>query len=656
MPDRLIDVGNYPVSDALDILLKDKSTKKNIIWATGTYSGLGAGFRDVDQIEPSNLLKYSDIIRPRIKKSQEAQTERTRKKAEVFTPAWLCNIMNNSLDEDWFGKKDVFNVRNKDDTWTPCDEKIEFPENKKWQNYVDSRRLEITCGEAPYLVSRYDVSTGEFIVPASRRIGIIDRKLRIVDENADNYDDWLKWTFRAFESSYGYEYQGDNVLIARINLLMTFCDYYKNRWGNLPDKKLIREISNKISWNIWQMDGLKDTVPLGKPYKEYEQLSFFDTLSPETDSGSKGEASPCVIYDWRNKSSIKFIEIKGMKAMGKKLFDYVIGNPPYQEESKGDKPASEQVYHYFVNSAYDVADHVELITPARFLFNAGGTPKDWNRKMLNDKHFKVLKYEIDSSAIFPTTSIKGGVCISYRDETKDFGAIGHFTAFHELNTILKKVQSKKETSIITIIFNQNKFNLDALFLDYPNLKNEISSNGKEKRLTSGCLSYNCFHDDEQDGDVKIIGLLESNKRVYKYINRKYIDFEKTNIYSWKVIVPANNGSGALGEVLSTPLIGEPLIGYTQTFISFGKFNSKMESEAALKYIKSKFCRVMLGVLKVTQNGKRETWSCVPLQDFTSDSDIDWSKSIHEIDLQLYKKYGLDENEINFIETHVKEME
>lgn len=656
MPDRLIDVGNYPVSDALDILLKDKSTKKNIIWATGTYSGLGAGFRDVDQIEPSNLLKYSDIIRPRIKKSQEAQTERTRKKAEVFTPAWLCNIMNNSLDEDWFGKKDVFNVRNKDDTWTPCDEKIEFPENKKWQNYVDSRRLEITCGEAPYLVSRYDVSTGEFIVPASRRIGIIDRKLRIVDENADNYDDWLKWTFRAFESSYGYEYQGDNVLIARINLLMTFCDYYKNRWGNLPDKKLIREISNKISWNIWQMDGLKDTVPLGKPYKEYEQLSFFDTLSPETDSGSKGEASPCVIYDWRNKSSIKFIEIKGMKAMGKKLFDYVIGNPPYQEETEGTSTSDKPVYHYFLDAAYSVSNKAELITPARFLFNAGATPKEWNKKMLSDNHFKVLYFEQKSEKLFNNTDIKGGVAITYRDNSKNYGAIGTFTAFEELNLIKRKVESFNERSLSEVITNRGLYR-------YSN-QAYLEQSEELKKTSDARISTSAFEKlpklftetkpDDGNEYIQIFGLYKGT-RVYRWFRKDYLK-DVPNLYKYKVIIPKSNGSGAIGEVLSTPLCGVPLCGFTETFISIGETDSKDEAEATLKYVKTKFARTMLGILKITQDNAKPTWKYVPLQDFTSDSDIDWSKSIHEIDLQLYKKYGLDENEINFIETHVKEME
>lgn len=310
--EKLIDISSYPVVNVLDLLLQDKSTKKNIIWATDTYEEFGEGFTDKAQMNADSLLRRTDLIRPRIQKSQEMQAQRTRKKAEVFTPVWLCNRMNNYCDEDWFGRTCVFNIENEDHTWTVTEGKIEFPRRKKWQHYVDSRQLEITCGEAPYLVSRYDVSTGELVVPLIRRIGMLDRKLRIVNENTDTYDDWLKWTIRAFEASYGYEYQGDNVLIARVNLLLTFLDYYEERCNRLPDDKLLEQIANKIAWNIWQMDGLKDTVPLGKPYEEFRQLTLFDTFGVEDEGENVLEAVPCRIFNWRSKSSLKFMDIKEM--------------------------------------------------------------------------------------------------------------------------------------------------------------------------------------------------------------------------------------------------------------------------------------------------------------------------------------------------------
>ena len=314
-PEKLIDIGGYPVGMVLDLLLADKSTKRNIIWATDTYEEYGEGFTDKVQMDAQCLLMRPELIRPRILKSQEAQAQRTRKKAEVFTPAWLCNRMNNTLDEDWFGRTGVFNTENEDHTWNVTEGKIEFPEGRTWQQYVDSRRLEITCGEAPYLVSRYDVSTGKLIFPTNQRIGLLDRKLRIVNENTESYEEWLKWTLRGFESTYGYEYQGDNVLMARINLLMTFFEYYEERWNDFPGDQLARQVVNRIVWNIWQMDGLKDTVPLGKPYEEHHQITLFDLLGTENDEDDQPEAVPCRIFNWRSNASVKFMGLKESQNM-----------------------------------------------------------------------------------------------------------------------------------------------------------------------------------------------------------------------------------------------------------------------------------------------------------------------------------------------------
>ena len=236
----------------------------------------------------------------------EQQTQRTRKSAEVFTPAWICNKMNNFCDEEWFGYKNVFN-RQAEHEWIPTEKAVEFPKGKNWKNYVDSRRLEITCGEAPYLVSRYDASTGECI-DVCKRIGILDRKLRIVNENVGDETDWVKWTIRAFQSVYGYEYQGDNLLIARINLLMTFVEYMEYRWHRQPEKKELQKIANIISWNIWQMDGLKGTVPMGIMKEEYHQMSLFESLQEMEDEDGASDVR-CRIYDWRRDNSAVFLEL-----------------------------------------------------------------------------------------------------------------------------------------------------------------------------------------------------------------------------------------------------------------------------------------------------------------------------------------------------------
>ena len=294
--DKLIDLRSYPVKDELSALLKDKTSGKNIIFATDSYANNGEGFGAENEITAAKLGGIDPLaIQPRVTKDAGDQSDRTRKKAEVFTPSWLCARMNNILDEEWFGRKVVFN-RITGNEWEINEEKVEFPADKNWMEYVDSRRLEITCGEAPFLVSRYDTVTGELIIPPKKRIGILDRKLRIVNENTDNYDDWVSWTLRAFESCYGFEYQGDNLLIARINFLMTFCDYYEDRWGKkVDDKKLLNKITNIICWNLWQMDGLTDSLPQGVKVAEGHQYSFFESEENEV----AGTAMPCKIKDWR---------------------------------------------------------------------------------------------------------------------------------------------------------------------------------------------------------------------------------------------------------------------------------------------------------------------------------------------------------------------
>ena len=644
--EELIKLDSYPIRGLVGRLLQDKTTRKNILFASDSYADYGDKYKENLQMTEEVLLGFASCdIQPRVYKATAEQTERTRKRAEVFTPAWIVNQMNNHCDAEWFGRPDVFNHQSGQE-WTVNTEPIEFPKGKDWKQYVDSRRLEITCGEAPYIVSRYDTSTGE-IIPLERRIGILDRKLRIVNENATDEDEWFKWAFRAFQSVYGYEYQGDNLLIARMNLLYTLADYIEAKWHRQATQKELEKFLNVICWNFWQMDGLKDTVPLVSPSEVYHQMSLFGEEEPE-----ELHKDDCKIYDWRGQKSLLFRDRKeGMLSM---KFDFVIGNPPYQETTEGtsDKP----IYDIFMSAAFDVGDKVCLITPARFLFNAGKTPKAWNEKMLKDEHFKVLLYEQDSSLIFKNTDIKGGVAITYRDAKQDFGAIFTYTHYKELNNILKRVLAHKDfKSLDYLIYVQNKFDLDVLYSDYPDYRSIIGSGGKEKRLTTSIFSQlDVFEDTKSNNSVKILGLIKNN-RVYKYILRKYLQ-KHENLEKYKVILPKSNGSGAIGEVLSTPLVGVPLVGYTQSFISIGAFDEEKEANACLKYIKSKFARTMLGVLKITQDNNKDTWKYVPLQDFTPTSDIDWSKSIPEIDQQLYKKYDLTPEEIKFIETHVKEMD
>lgn len=290
-------------------LLADHTTGKNIVWATDMYSNYGRGFNRNDQMCVSDIIMIlkNGVLVPRIMKSKNVQSERSKKNGEVFTPSWVINKMNNYCDEQWFGSKNIFNIENSNNTWTKTKEKIEFKEKNGWKEYVDSKRIEITCGEAPYVVSRYDVTNGKAL-KTDDRIGILDRKIRIINENVNTKKTWLQWVYRAYESVYGYEYQGDSLFFARINLVQSFVDYYYDRFNELPEKRMINRIIKIISWNFWQMDGLKDSSPTEKPIEKFEQLSLDDLFA---DSNSiEDKVIYCKIKDWRTNAIIEYKKLK----------------------------------------------------------------------------------------------------------------------------------------------------------------------------------------------------------------------------------------------------------------------------------------------------------------------------------------------------------
>ncbi|MSS20617.1 Eco57I restriction-modification methylase domain-containing protein [Pseudoramibacter porci] len=342
---------------------------------------------------------------------------------------------------------------------------------------------------------------------------------------------------------------------------------------------------------------------------------------------------------------------------GMMKFDVVIGNPPYQESAKGESTRDEPIYHNFMNLAYELSDLVTLITPGRFLFNAGQTPKAWNKKMLNDPHLKVVMYEKDSSEIFPKTDIKGGVVITLRDVNQDFGKIGTFTPYETLNAIVKKVWADhKKKSLSEIVSSRGNYRFtEKFFDDYPDASKRLGK-GTGNMIVSNAFEKlpEVFDKEESENCYKFIGRI-NNRRVFRYIEKSYVQ-KNDYIDKYKVMLPEANGRGELGETLSSPLIGKPNEGATDTFISIGAFNSEKEAEALLKYIKTKFLRALLGVKKATQHNPKSVWQFVPMQDFTKNADIDWSQSVAEIDQQLYKKYQLSDDEINFIETKVQAMD
>lgn len=314
------------------LLLFDHTTQQNIFWATDSYAEMGIGYQWNDKITIEKITgKHGLVIRPRALKSREEQAKRSRDMAEVFTPSWICNTQNNLVDEAWFGRKDVFNheeteSRNKH-TWHTTKGKITFPDNNKaktWKHYVSENVIEISCGEAPYLVSRYDTVSGEAI-PISERIGLLDRKLRIVNENTSTSGEWLKMVQKAFMATYGFEWQGDSLLLAREALFFTFIDYYREKFRKLPLESSMEYIAYIISWNIWQMDGMKGVVPgsckngvktvVADLFEEHEETIYCEGCQKDNIRHHNG--TYCLIREWGckdpnthdNNRKIKFIDL-----------------------------------------------------------------------------------------------------------------------------------------------------------------------------------------------------------------------------------------------------------------------------------------------------------------------------------------------------------
>lgn len=317
----------YP--KVLEILLKDHTTQKNIFWATENYQHLGEGYEFLSPIKTVLISgENGNVIMPRVKKEKELQQSRSRDMAEVFTPSWICNAQNNLIDNAWFGKENVFNteIDNPDGShsWDINTEKITFPDGKNWKHYVNDLRLEMTCGEAPYITSRYDTTDGEFI-PIEKRIGLLDRKLRVINENVDNTGEWLEAAQNAYKSTYAFEWQGDSLLLARESMLYSFIENYIYKFGKQPLLKSIQYIAYIIAWNVWQMDGLKGVIPNSCKDIIVEKKSMFDEISFETfpcegcqkDNIFKHNGIYCLIKEWKSKDpdsgkkgrKIKFVDI-----------------------------------------------------------------------------------------------------------------------------------------------------------------------------------------------------------------------------------------------------------------------------------------------------------------------------------------------------------
>ena len=308
----------------MPLLLMDRTRSNegsvhNIIWATDNYAQRGEGYAEWSEISLDSVTGRNGLVlRPRVNKSKAEQERRSRDKAEVFTAAWICNRQNNLIDTAWFGTASSPFNEETDTGWVTKTAPIPFPtaDGKTWQDYVKDTRLEMACGEAPYLVSRYNVITGEDIAVRDR-IGLLDRKLRVVGENVNEEKGWNKWALEAYKSIYGFEWQGDNLVLAREAMIYTFFDYYRLLFGKMPTKAQTRKVAEIVSWNLWQMDGLKAVIP-GSCYdvkrKEYtlfgEEIEYVEKCEGcEKDDIFKHNGIYCRIMDWDKKKTVRFVDL-----------------------------------------------------------------------------------------------------------------------------------------------------------------------------------------------------------------------------------------------------------------------------------------------------------------------------------------------------------
>lgn len=409
-----------------------------------------------------------------------------------------------------------------------------------------------------------------------------------------------------------------------------------------------RQVAKFTSYDLLGKD-IKTMAKTLRQDKDFYQIDLFDLVGGQADEkADEVEEQPVDGTDDGTTDETGLLE-----------FDAVVSNPPYQSDnaSKGQN-RSKPVYHCFMDLGYAISDVAIFITPGRFLSNTGFTPKEWNRKVLSDRHLDVAQYWIKSTDAFSDVDIKGGVAITRRNMATEHEPIGIFIPFTELRSITKKVTASEDFSPLSdVVTSQAVYKLsDEPYKDFPHLRGVQPSGDSSFRSNVFSLLPDLFFDTcpTTGNYIRVLGR-DNGHRAWKWMKRSYL-VTPSSFDNWKVIIPKSNGSGAIGEVLSTPLVGEPLVGYTATFLGIGSFATEYEANACLKYIKTRFCRAMLGTLKTTQDNPARTWVNVPLQDFTSDSDIDWSKSIDEIDEQLFDKYGLTDEEREFIKEKVQKMD
>ena len=621
----------------LDKLLLDRTTRRNIVWGSGAHAGLGKEYESGCEIRGELITgDRSGVIKTRARKELGARSDRTRKNGEVFTPLWICRRMNDYADETW---KEAEAARGGK---SPA---------ARWRRCVDRRVLEITCGEAPYLASRYDAATGEEI-PLAERVGIIDRKLRAVDENTTTEGEWLKWAFRAFEAAYGYELLGDNLVIARVNLFMTFDENLRRRWERAPTMRECLRLVKIITWNIWQADGLTGKTPRFEQWDgERRQRGLFDGIEGYTDETQSGEAPYCRVFDWRSRRAYEYGARLGEGGRAKMKFDFIIGNPPYQEDLESSTNQAKPVYHRFVEQAQKLSSNaVSLIIPSRW-FAGGMGLENFRTTMMNDTQIRKIVDYINAKECFPNSSISGGVCYfvwqkgttgacdfininnGVVDEMSRY--LNEFPVLVRYNaavSIIHKIKKSNEASMMSIVSAISPFGISTKERGYASKQN-----------ASDVLLYSS----QGTGYIP----LEQVTKGHEYIGHYHVILSRSS--AEHAGEPDKNGMYRV--FTSSMKVIKPGEVCTHSYLIIGNYDTDIEVNNVIKYIQTKFVRALALLAISSINISKASFVFVPIQDFTSSSDIDWSKSIAEIDRQLYAKYRLSDEEINFIETHVKEM-
>lgn len=638
--------------DAFNILLKDQTRSingisHNIIYATHDYERLGFGFFD----EISDYA-IKNIVIIRAQKEQSCRVARTKQKAEVFTPSWICNLQINSIDDAWFKNKNIFNAQNnlskQETNWITNKQKISFPKDKPWLDYVKATRLEIACGEAPYLVSRYDAATGNPIALESR-IGILDRKLRVICENAQSEKDWLNAAFLAYKSTYAYEYQGDSLYIARKQLLYSFIEYFKRKFKKLPNKQDVSSIAEIISWNIWQMDGIRCAVPNKNKRHNKARLNLYKENQDKSDIY-------CIIKNWLDQNkSIRFVDLLARNSLLK--FNAIIGNPPYHAIDGGGSSSAYPIYDKFIDIAKRLnPDYISMIIPARWMTGGKGLDK-FRQSMLNDNHILMLHDYLDSKDCFSSVSIDGGICCFLRD--KDYSGKCKIIT-HALNKA-------------TVSIRQIKLNFSDVVIRIPKAVSIIQKvlHSSTIRFSSLVSTRNPFKISNNDVNLLPVSYKArykvfcriKNARQYRSLNNlSNIKQEYLNcINSWKIFVSkADGAAGQLGSPIPARILGNVEIGKpgclcSETFLFIGPFKSYQEAKNAVIYTRTKFFRYLLGIRKL-KNMTASTYSFVPLENLSNNSDIPWRASINTIDKALYAKYKFTQSEIIHIESMITELQ